>query len=701
MTIENEVAGAESFTKTNRKSEVSHWLAILLVVVAGTIAYSNSFSGAFVFDDHKILDNTHIRSLFPPWDALFARENVDRPLVGLSFAVNYAISESNVWSYHALNLMIHLLAALTLFGVIRRTLLSRRLHERWSKHANTLALCCALLWVVHPLTTQAVTYIIQRGESMMALFYLLTLYCAIRGIESSGGNGWYAAAVAACGAGMLSKQVMVTAPIAVLLWDYVFESEPILEAMRRRWPLYAGLASTWALLAATVIAAPTNPTAGFAVTSFTPLEYLKTEPAVILYYLRLSVWPDPLCLDYKWPKAQTLGEILPYAVLVVTLVAATSWGVVRRRSLSFAAAFFFLVLSVTSSVMPFDDPVFEHRMYLPLAGIVTFTVFVVFLSFRRLNKAISSGSQPARGEADYEQASLEAPRVLIYVGWAALVLAVAVLASLTISRNAAYRSDFAMMADIVRKRPENDRAHANLAFALASLGRHQEALQHLDVSCRLNPSNTATQYGLGLGLYLQGDASAAREHLEEAVRLKPDGAAPQWALGRVLLSQGAVDEAIEHLSKAVELNREFAPAYLTYGRALEKQSRYGEAIRQYRNALDLNWRWPEALSQLALTLATCEDRALHNMEEALSLAGKAVSLTGFEDPVALDVFAAVYAEAGRFSDASSTAQKAIDILSSRTALDDADKAQLQNLQERLLAYKKMDSPHPVTTIQWR
>ena len=195
-------------------------LAVTLISLAAAACYSNSFAGAFVFDDHPFIEtNPYIRSLWPPGQALFGVNNISRPLVGYSLAVNYWLSGLSPWSYHALNLLIHIVAALALFGLVRRTLQSPRLAERYATLAGPLALVIALIWAVHPLQTQAVTYVIQRCESLMGMCYLLTVYCAVRSFTASKPARWVVAAAVACVAGMLSKQVMVTAPLMVLLFE--------------------------------------------------------------------------------------------------------------------------------------------------------------------------------------------------------------------------------------------------------------------------------------------------------------------------------------------------------------------------------------------------------------------------------------------------------------------------------------------------
>src|SRR5262249_51440386 len=182
-------------------------VAEVLIAAAAVLAYSNSLSGPFIFDDLDIVDNLAIRQLWPPWVSMFARQNISRPLVALTYAINYAISGLNVWSYHLLNLVIHLMGGLVLFGIVRRTLLQPSLKERFGRRSTELALVVALIWVVHPLQTQAVIYISQRCESLMGLFFLVTVYSAIRAFESKAPAKWFAASITACAAGMLAKQV--------------------------------------------------------------------------------------------------------------------------------------------------------------------------------------------------------------------------------------------------------------------------------------------------------------------------------------------------------------------------------------------------------------------------------------------------------------------------------------------------------------
>ena len=379
------------------------FLAVGLIALATVAAFSNSFAGPFVFDDKPaIAANPTIRHLWPLWKAVCPPNRGEsvtgRPLLNLSLAVNYAISELDVWSYHATNLAVHLLGSLLLFGILRRTFLLPAMREQWGAVATPLAFVIALFWAIHPLQTESVTYIVQRAESLVGLFYLLTLYCFLRGVGSARTVVWHTGAILACLLGMASKEVMVSAPLIVLLYDRTFLAGSFREAWRRRGRFYAALAGTWLLLGWLVISAGgRGGTAGFGV-GISWWAYLCTQFGAIVHYLRLCAWPHPLLLDYGHGTAHGVGEILPYAIVLGLLGAATVAALCRWPKVGFLGAWFFAILAPTSSVVPVaTQTVAEHRMYLPLAAVLTGLVVGGCFVGRRLSVP---AEDPAAGIAD-------------------------------------------------------------------------------------------------------------------------------------------------------------------------------------------------------------------------------------------------------------------------------------------------------------
>ena len=568
--------------KQTRYSKWSGWLAPLTITTVGGLVYLNSFEGAFLFDDRVlIVDNTYIRHLWPPWASMFGRSQIDRPLIGLSNAINYAISGLNVWSYHALNLMIHVLAALALFGIVRRTLLKQP-EEHLATNSTALALTIALVWMVHPLQTAAVTYVAQRCESMMGMLYLATLYFAIRGLDSKRNRRWFTAAIVVCLAGMLCKQVMVTAPLVVLLYDLLFVSGSLRVIRSQRKWFYIGLAATWIPLAATVALSPANTSAGFGTKDMTPLRYLLSEFHVIVHYLRLSFWPDSLCLDYVWPPARRIGEILPYGIVVGASAVIGLWSFVRRARLSFTAIWFFLVLSVTSSIMPFSDLAFDHRMYLPLAGIVTLVVLASYSFGRRLAVA-ARGRQAGLGRS---------------IALAVSALVVGLLGFATIRRNVDYKSGLVMWSDVVSKRPNNPRAENNLGMALLRAGKIKLAEACFTRASELGPALADPHLNLGLTLLQAGDLDGAMSHLLFAVNAAPRSSTAQYSLGLCFAARGDASQAESQFRQALQIDPNNASAHFHLGLLLEGQGKTSNAVSEFRIALRLNPDLPDLLEYL-------------------------------------------------------------------------------------------------------
>lgn len=563
-----------------------------LIALAVLAAYANSFSGAFVLDDTgTILSNPSLRrlgtALFPPSNGTPVS---GRPIANLSFALNYALGGTNVWGYHAVNVLIHVLAALTLFGIARRTLAARG-HPR----ALELGFSAALLWAVHPLQTAAVTYVSQRVEALMGLFYLLTLYCFIRGAQGSTGIlpvrplphgrdaraplAWSVLSWLACLLGMATKEVMVTAPLVVLLYDRTFGGGGFREALRRRPRYYAALASSWILLAALVAASGSRAgTAGFS-SSVPWWAYALTQVRAVAHYLRLSAWPHPLVGDYGRILGGPPIELGGDAALLAGLLAASavlSW---RRSPWGFVGLSFFLILAPSSSVVPVATEIIaEHRMYLPLALVV---VGVVLAADRALAAA---GWVPAPGT----------PRrsVRSHLGALLLILTAGSCMAATSVRNRAYRSVLAFWSDVAAKAPESAGAHNNLGNALAERGDAAGAAAQFERALSLAP-DYADAHGNLANLLLAEDRNAqAFDHYRAALRFRPEE--PAWRAGAAVAAcrlanacaeRGRDAEAAELYRAALQARPEYPDASVNYGLVLARLGRLSDAIAQLQAAL--------------------------------------------------------------------------------------------------------------------
>jgi tetratricopeptide (TPR) repeat protein len=588
------------------------FIPVLIIAAAGLSAYHNSFRGPFIFDDvGNILENPRIRHLWSIWETLSPPRDsgiAGRPVINLSLAVNYAFGGTRVWGYHALNLAVHILAGLTLFGIVRRTFLR---HECWSTgvmecwarfgaSAEWMALTVALIWTVHPLQTESVNYIIQRSESMMGLFYLLTLYCFIRGSGSQRPRPWYGLCVTACALGMVCKAVMVSAPLIVLLYDRTFISGSFGAAWRRRRWVLGALAATWILPGYLAACGGSLGTL-----SRNPMirvgwrEYLLTESGVILQYLRLSAWPHPLCFDYYGLIAATWFSIVPPMLVIAILLAAAVCALRSNSVWGFLGAWFFLILAPTSSFFPLDSPMYEHRMYLPLAAVAA----AVVLGASVLGKGLFSQRQG------------------VAVGCATAGSVVVLFSFLTIQRNQVYNSAVSIWQDAVEKCPNNFRAHYNLGNALLGEGKAQEAIGHWEQALRINPDYADAHYNLGHALEKMGRVQEAIWHYEQALRIKPDYAEAHNNLGTALIQLGRQAEAMEHWEQALRIKPDFAEAHSNLANTLIQTGKQAEAMEHWEQALKINPQLAEAHYNLGLAL-----EKLRRIQEAITHYEQAVRL---------------------------------------------------------------------------
>jgi tetratricopeptide (TPR) repeat protein len=579
-------------------------VAVLALFAAGLAAYHNSFSVPFLFDDDpSILNNPTIWHLWPPWGMLSPPATgapvTNRPVPNVTLALNFAFGGLHVEGYHIFNLAAHLLTGALLFGVVRRTLRRPPLAERYAEHATSLAWLSALLWLVHPVLTESVTYVVSRTEVLMALFYLATLYSVIRSADSARPAPWRAAAVASCLAGMASKEVMVTAPLMALLYDRTFIAGSFRAAWTRRKGLYLSLMCTWLLLAWLMISGGNRGgSTGFKGT-IAWWQYLFTQFTAIVRYLRLSFWPNPLILDYGTFVARNPATIIFCGLLVVGLFAATLVALVRRPVWGFPGAWFFGILAPSSSVVPvLTQTMAEHRIYLALPALI---VPLILALHGRLGK------------------------------WSLPVgLAVAIaLAAATVARNRDYRSARSIWADNVAKWPGEPRPHLNLGLALMTDPQMPvEAVRQLEEVLRLKPDYPLINAVLGSFLSaIPGREAEADSAFKKELRLEPKAALGHLNYGIMLAKiPGRENDAARELRIAIGMKTDDvtlkAQAHSAYGSLLVKiPGRRAEGMAELRKAVALYPDLGDLHASLGVALSA-EDGGLTEAVGELEKAGE-------------------------------------------------------------------------------
>lgn len=588
---------------------MTRFLPAILLFVLIALAWSNTFSAPFVFDDHaSIIDNPTIRQLWPPaWlhPPASAGETVSgRPFLNFTFALNYATGGLDVRGYHALNLLIHFLAGLTLFAIVRHT-----------RPGEAFALCIAFLWTLHPLQTEAVTYIVQRAESLAALLILLALYSFIRGSApgSAAAPGrpakkqpqaprlsrpsWYTLAVLSTLLGIATKETAVIAPVLIFLYDRTFLAGSFRAAWRARRSVHLALFATWLPLAALILANHARGGSAGANGAIPISTYLLTQSHALLRYLALTFWPQGQVFDYGIPTVATFSAALPALFVITLLLGATTWACWRNLPAGFLGASFFLALAPSSSVVPIaTQTLAEHRMYLALAA----PIILLCAVGRAL--LFSFGHPPAPQLAAFSPATPRRLRLATLALAGVAILVTFALGFTTYTRNDVYRSALSLWNDTVAKRPDNPRAHHNLGLALLQTGHTEEAAAEFRRAIALQPNHAYAHFQLGTLALRRRDWADAAVHFEAALAADPHYVSARVNFGQALNQLGRVDEAIAQYQSALAENPHAQDARTNLAALYIAQHRLADAIALLREVLAATPELAEAHYHLGLAL---------------------------------------------------------------------------------------------------
>lgn len=579
-------------------------LALAALVGLGTLAYANSLTGPFVFDDlDEIAENPHIRISSLSWqelsDAAWRSPSAQRPLANVSFALNYYGGRLRTTGFHLVNLVIHLACGALVYWLATLTFEranSQPNQTRTPAATNWMALAAALVFVCHPLQVQAVTYIVQRMTSLATLFYLAALVCYVQGrlrpAPRQRGAWWVAAIVcwlAACG----SKEIAVTWPAAVWLYEWYFFQDVSARWAKRslRWLVPIACALTAAAVWQREALFGT-----YALRDFTMGERVFTEWRVLVFYLSLFLWPAPGRLSITHDIGVSRGLFSPPTTLLslallMGLMVLAARGARRFRLASFGVVWFFLQLALESTVLPLELA-YEHRMYLPMVGLALVTAWLLFAYLPHVSWAVATTCGLAF-----------------------------VLAVVTSARNDTWRDARWLWADVVAKYPADARAYNNLGHVLAQRGEYSRALETLQRATSLRPDYAEAHYNIAYTHEIQGQSSLAEAGYRRTIDADSSYAPAYNALGAMLASQGRETEALEYFRRAVELLPDYPIAHNNYAIALASLGNSREAIEHFRRAIEIHPQLADAhlgLGRLLASAGATSDAAAH-LQEALAL----------------------------------------------------------------------------------
>jgi tetratricopeptide (TPR) repeat protein len=563
-------------------------LPVFVIALLGVLAYSNTFQVPFQLDDDTYIRENPLTRDFGYFGRLTKpdghQELTDvrlnlrtRYIAFLTFRANYMLGGFTPVGYHVVNLTVHIINALLVYAFALLLFATPALESsRLKQHAGKIAFLASLLFVAHPVQTQAVTYISQRFASLATLFYVLSLTTYLRSRLSTGNARYifFALSVVSAIAAMKTKEISFTLPLVIALAEFMFFKGSI----RRRIILLTPLLLTMLIIPLSLIdiERPLGEAIGDSTKTQETISrqsYLITQPRVLVTYLRLLVLPINQNLDYDYPVfgSPFTPEVFVSCVLLLAIAGLGAYCLARCRSSSldlrlvaFGVFWFFITLSVESSVIALADVIFEHRLYLPSVGIFSAAATGAFMLFGRLR-----GNKPGIPAA------------------ALLVLVPLVFACATYARNNVWATQLGLWSDVVRKSPSQVRAHGNVARAYQDMGLLDKAIEHYRLALKLNPDIAEAHNNLGNIYHTMGQTGEAIKHFNRAISLKPNLTMAYYNLGIIHLNNGQFDMAIKNFKTALKLNPYHSETHNNLGVAYSNKGLSGMAVEHFKTALKL------------------------------------------------------------------------------------------------------------------
>jgi tetratricopeptide (TPR) repeat protein len=515
-------------------------LWVLLLLAFGLIAYANSFNGAFHYDDiPRIVEN----------DAIFDLANVgriysfckERFLTYFTLALNYKISKLDPTSYHIFNFFIHYLAALFLYFLFMETLKTPAMSKvdlRFPK--RFAAFFAAGIFLLHPLQTQAVTYIIQRAESMAGMFYLGSLFFYVRArltLPRNTAAGYYGLMILCATGAAFSKETAVTLPAMIVAYELLFFDTTLRDLLKRK-VVIISLIPAGLIIAYKLGGLIQRDFYYDQIIGFTRKQYILTEFSVLVTYLRLFFWPAGQNLDWDYPVASTLLNMrtVTSLILLLALVLLAFISYRKSRLVTLGIVAFFLTLAPTSSIIPIKDVIYEHRLYLAIAFLAMASVQVLMQTLEKIEGSSTRGRQ---------------------IGLAAtVVIVLPLLAGLTYARNEVWMNEISLWRDVVQKSPNMSRPHLNYGKALYA-GPYPDLnkiKEQFEIAKRLCPHCPIAHYNLAFVYWKEGDYQRAIASTLEAIKLKPDYYDAIYHLSRMYRELEEWDNARVYLERLVSMS---------------------------------------------------------------------------------------------------------------------------------------------------
>lgn len=591
----------------SRKKSIVHrsWIKILFLITITTLVYSNSLYSPFIFDDKEnILNNPHIRmkelTLSSISQAALKSPSSSRPVANISFALNYYVFGYSSFGFRSINILIHITTGVLLYFLIKLILNANT--SQSGRRQEWTAFFAALIWLVHPLQIQSVTYIVQRMNSMASLFFVLSLL--LYGYARSTSDLTYrlplfGSFILSSFLAFGSKQIAATLPLFILLYEWYFVQRFDRSWFRKHFPHI--LAILIVILIVSLIYTAGDPfskiLASYEKRDFTLVQRVLTEFRVVVHYVSLIFFPHPsrLTLDHQFELSNSLAEpattLFSLVFILVSIAVSILWAR-KLPLLSFCVLWFFGNLAIESSVIGIEI-IFEHRTYLPSMLLILMTVMFIDRVVPKKHLFLGTLSVVA----------------LFFSFW-------------TYERNTVWQSRVRLWEDAVAKSPEKARPHHNLGHALAEESRLTQAISEYKTALNLDSRLVEAENNIGLALAGLGKTKEAIDHFKTAQKRFPESVEMHYNLGSIYTSLNWSDMAIRQYYKAIQVDPEAYLAHNNLGFELARTNQFAASLYHYNEAIRLNAHYADMHNNLANLLVRMGklDAGMRYYRKALNIA---------------------------------------------------------------------------------
>jgi tetratricopeptide (TPR) repeat protein len=568
--------------KKNRRNKV--WLSIIILVLVTFGVYSNSLNAPFIFDDiHKIVNNPDIKKLsnlpekliypYSKEHKTFNRNDPSRPLVYLTYTLNYHFGKLNPFGYHLVNVFLHVFNVILMFFLTKKIIL-----YVYKNNSYLFPFLVSLLFAVHPVNIDAVTYTFARSGVLATLFYILSLICFTKILEKGKRFCYFSLSLLFFILALASKPIAVTLPAIILFFDYIILSNYDINKVKTRKYYHIIL---WIILITYLIYRY------FYLGGFGDIEisseirlsrypYLIIQPYIILKYFKLLLFPSGLCIyHYIMPSSNIFKPQILISILVVVSIFVFTFINYKKRKFEskliiFSILWFFITLSPSSTIFPTAIVLSERRLYLSGYGFYLLMIFLYFFVVIRTKK-----------------------NNYIYYP---IILYIATLSVFTIKRNKLYQEPAIMWQEAIFEYPQNFMAHLYLGNIYKEKKEYSNAIPEFQKALYIIQNEDQQQYEklynfheiLGWLYKEQNEYIKAIEEYQQAIVLNPENYKAHNNLGLLYYYQKDYTKAMQAYKKAINLNPENVNAYANLGLLYHEQKEYIKAIQKYQKAINID-----------------------------------------------------------------------------------------------------------------